>query len=35
MLNDINMKKSFAELGHSDLLKIYFDPNKIYFDPGI
>ena len=29
MSNDIKMKKSVAELGHSGRLKIYVDPKKI------
>ena len=28
-------KKSEAESGHSDRLKIKVDPSKIYVDPGI
>ena len=28
MLNDIKMKKSVAELGHSDHLKVYIDSAK-------
>ena len=28
-------KKSVAELGHNDHLKIYVNPKKIYVDPGI
>ena len=36
MLSDIKMKKkSVAELGHSDRLKIYINPSKIYVSPGI
>ena len=35
MLSDIKMKKkSVAELGHNDRLKIYVGPSKIYVDPG-
>ena len=34
MLNVIKMKKSVAELGHNDGLKIYVDPSKIYVNPG-
>ena len=30
-----NGKKFKTELGHSDLLKIYFNLSKIYLDPGI
>ena len=30
MLSDIKIKKSVAELGHSDGLKIYVNPSKIY-----
>ena len=35
MLKDIKIKrkKTEAELGHSDRLKIYVDPNKIYVKP--
>ena len=32
MLSDIEMKKSVAELGHSDSLKSYLDPCKIYLN---
>ena len=36
MLIDIKMKKkSIAELGHSDHLKIHVNPSKIYVNPGI
>ena len=36
MLSDIKMKKkSVAELGHDDCLKIYADPKKIYVNHGI
>ena len=35
MFSDIKMKKSVAELGHSDYMKIYVDPSKIHIDPGI
>ena len=34
MLIDIK-KKSIAELGHSDRLKVYINPSKIYVNPGI
>ena len=34
MISDIKMKKSVAELGHNDRLKLYVDPSKIYVDPG-
>ena len=38
MLIDIKMKIKniyITELGHSDRLKIYFNPRKIHVDPGI
>ena len=35
MLIGIKMKKSVAELGHSDCLKIHVNPSKIYVSPGI
>ena len=35
MLIIVKIKKSVAELGHNDCLKIYIDPKKIYLDPGI
>ena len=35
MLNDIKRKKSVAELGYNDCLKIYVDPKKCYVNPGI
>ena len=34
MISDIKMKKTVAELGHNDRLKIHVDPSKIYLDPG-
>ena len=36
MLIDIKMKKkSVAELGHCDRLKIHVNPRQIYVNPGI
>ena len=35
MLVDIKMKKSVAELGHSDHLKNHVNPSKIYINSGI
>ena len=36
MLIDIKMKKkSIAELGHGDRLKIYANPSKIHVNPGV
>ena len=35
MLIDIKMKKSVAQLGHSDCLKIHVNPSKTYVNPGI
>ena len=35
MLSDTKMKKkSVAELGHNDRLKICVDPSEIYVNPG-
>ena len=34
MLSDQNEKKSVAELGYNDRLKIYVDPSKLYVDHG-